>query len=64
MKSASNQSVAYWQSQSSSLTLPCVFAREVWNFYAGGSLHRKILIEINEKEEGALSIICMRPAPT
>jgi hypothetical protein len=41
-----------------------VFDRDVWKFYAGISLCRKILFQINEKEDGTLIIFCMRLAQT
>ena len=44
------------------MALARVFACEVWNFYAWRFARRKFLIEINEYEEGELSIICMRLA--
>jgi len=45
------------------LALARVFAREVWNLYAGQIAFPNFLIEIKEKEEGALSIICRRLVP-
>jgi hypothetical protein len=45
------------------LALARVFGREVWKFYARSSFRLKFIIEIKEKEECALRIICMRLAP-
>jgi len=64
VKAKHHQVVTNYQSRSGSLALARVFACEVWNFYAGEALCRKNVIEINEDGDGALSIICMRLAPT